>query len=148
MMARLHQFALNNVNRVKALLSQNGGELFRYIINGLVATAAHFTFLTILVEIAHIQSAGLANLIAAALSISVSFLGSRYFVFKNTKEPWFRQASKFVLLYASIALVHGAVMWLWADYLGFDYRIGFLFATCFQVAGSYFGNKYLVFSAD
>lgn len=137
--------ARNIVDRIKAALTRDGGEVFRYIVNGLVATAAHFSFLTILVEFFEVESAGLANLIAAALSISVSFLGSRYYVFKNTDQPWYRQASKFVLLYLSIALVHGAVMWLWSDHFGFDYRLGFLIATCFQVAGSYLGNKFLVF---
>lgn len=135
------------VRRIKEVISRDGGEVFRYIVNGLVATAAHFTFLSILIEFLQVESAGLANLMAAALSIGVSFLGSRYFVFKNTQQPWYQQASKFVLLYAGIALVHGAVMWLWSDHFGFDYRLGFLVATCFQVAGSYLGNKFLVFSS-
>lgn len=120
-------------------------EVLRYIVNGLVATAAHYAFLTINIEVIGMQSAGMANFIAACLAIVVSFLGSRYFVFKKTTEAIWSQAAKFGLLYLAIAMVHGGVMWLWSDHFGLDYRLGFLVATCFQVLGSYFGNKFLVF---
>lgn len=120
-------------------------EVLRYIINGLVATAAHYIILTVNVEVIGMESAGIANFIAACLAIGVSFLGSRYFVFQKTSEPIWSQATKFGLLYLAIAVVHGGVMWLWSDHFGLDYRMGFLVATCFQVLGSYFGNKYLVF---
>lgn len=122
-------------------------EVFRYIINGLVATAAHYLILTINVEVIGIQSAGVANFIAACLAICVSFLGSRYFVFRKTDEPILGQAAKFGLLYFVLALVHGGVMWVWSDHFGLDYRLGFLVATCVQVVSSFLGNKYLVFAA-
>lgn len=120
-------------------------EVFRYITNGLVATAAHYLILTFNVEVVGIQSAGLANFIAACMAICVSFLGSRYFVFRKTDEPILTQAAKFGLLYFVLALVHGGVMWTWSDHFGLDYRLGFLVATCIQVVSSFLGNKFLVF---
>lgn len=120
-------------------------EITRYIINGLLATGVHFSVLTFNMQIYVMQSAGMANLIAAIFGISASFLGSRYFVFKEHEAPVINQAMMFVVLYASIACVHGLVLFGWTDVYGYDYRIGFVFATIFQVALSYWGNKTLVF---
>ena len=120
-------------------------QLLRYIINGLVATAVHFAILTFNLEVLKIPSAGVANFIAACIAITVSFFSSRHFVFRATHAPVLRQAVFFVVLYGLLALAHGVILYLWTDRAGFDYRIGFLLATCVQVAGSYIGNKLVVF---
>jgi putative flippase GtrA len=121
-------------------------ELMRYIINGLVATAIHYGVLTFNLHVLAIPSAGAANLLAAIFGIAISFLGSRYFVFNRTDEAMLHQALKFSGLYGAIAIVHGCVLLVWTDWLGFDYRLGFLIATAFQVSLSYLGNKKLVFN--
>lgn len=120
-------------------------EILRYVSNGLIATGVHYGVLSVNLQILEMQSAGLANLIAAILGIATSFLGSRYFVFRNHEGGLYRQARSFLLLYAFIASLHGLTLFLWTDVSGFDYRIGFLLATCIQVAISYWGNKRLVF---
>ena len=117
----------------------------RYIVNGLVATAVHFAILTFNLEVLHMASAGLANFVAAILAISVSFMGSRHFVFRAAHAPVLRQAVFFVVLYTLIAVGHGLILYLWTDRAGLDYRLGFLVATGFQVACSFIGNKLLVF---
>lgn len=119
----------------------------RYIINGLLATCVHYAVLVILLELAQIGMAGVANLIAACFGIAISFLGSRHFVFQQIVESAWQQLMRFVPLYGLIAVVHTLVMWAWTDHLGWNYTIGFLVATSFQVAGSFFGNKYLVFKS-
>ena len=120
-------------------------ELLRYVANGLVATGVHFGVLSFNLHTLRIESAGLANLIAAIFGIVVSFLGGRYFVFLATKDGLLAQAAKFSGLYAAIALLHGSILFFWSDLLGFDYRVGFLIATGVQMISSYFGNKFLVF---
>jgi putative flippase GtrA len=120
-------------------------QVARYIINGLVATAVHFAILSFNIEVLHIPSAGVASFIAAICAMSVSFLGSRHFVFRAAHAPVLRQALFFILLYLLIAVGHGLILYLWTDRAGLDYRIGFLVATSFQVACSYFGNKIWVF---
>lgn len=117
----------------------------RYIINGLGATAVHYTVLSFNLKILGIPSAGLANLCAATAGISASFLGSRYFVFRSLDEAIVQQAAKFGLLYVAIAVLHGLVLYLWSDIGRLDYHMGFLFATGLQVILSYWGNKKLVF---
>lgn len=120
-------------------------EILRYGINGIVATAVHYWVLTFNLQVLAIPSAGMANMVAAFFGISISFLGSRYFVFRHKKEGFLAQAAKFGRLYGVFALLHGAALFLWSDWLGFDYRLGFLLATAVQIAGSYLGNKFLVF---
>ena len=118
----------------------------RYIINGLAATAVHYTVLVFNLEVLRFGSAGVANLLAAVVGISTSFLGSRYFVFPGAANSVASQVMRFSVLYIVLALMHGAVLHVWTDRLFLDYRIGFVIATMCQMVGSYFGNKILVFS--
>ena len=122
-------------------------ELLRYGINGVIATLVLFTALTFNLEILMMRSAGLANVLAAVAGITASFLGSRYFVFSTHNQGIGNQAIIFFGLYGLIALLHGLVLLIWTDWLGLDYRPGFLLATALQVSLSYAGNKFLVFKA-
>ena len=126
-------------------MSASSGAVLRYVINGLVATGVHFAVLAFNLHVLHFSSAGLANLTASVFGISASFVGSRYFVFPRTGEPIVEEALRFSALYGAIALLHGAVLLVWSDYFGLDYRVGFLLATVLQVSLSYLGNKFLVF---
>lgn len=83
---------------------------------------------------------------AAGIGVTCSFLGNRYFVFQKHEEGIATQAAKFTLLYLSIALLHGVIMFIWSDKLNLDYRVGFMIATCFQFLFSYMGNKKMVFN--
>ena len=120
-------------------------ELIKYVINGLVATAVHYGALTLNLEVLSMPSAGLANLIAACFGILTSFLGNRYFVFKQHESNIVSQAINFSLLYVAIAFLHGFILFVWSDWLKLDYRVGFLVATFFQFVLSYLGNKKMVF---
>ena len=120
-------------------------EFFRYVVNGVIATIVHFATLTVLLEVARLPLASLANVIAACFGIAVSFVGNRYFVFAGTSGSLAVHAAKFLGLYAAIALMHGAVLLILSDWLAFDYRLGFVIATFVQFILSYSGNKILVF---
>jgi putative flippase GtrA len=126
-------------------MKQQAAEVSRYVINGLVATAVHYGVLTVNLELLEFKSAGLANFVAATFGIATSFLGSRYYVFNRNQDQILHQALKFSGLYGAIAVLHGVFLFLWTDWQGLDYRIGFLFATGIQVSLSYLGNKFLVF---
>lgn len=117
----------------------------RYLINGGVATCVSFAVLNLCIRVAHIPSAGVANVIASVVGITASFLGNRYFVFPGTTESVWHQLARFWLLYAVLALLQGAVLYLWSDVAGLDYRIGFVIGTILQVVCSYFGGKHWVF---
>jgi putative flippase GtrA len=124
------------------------GEMLRFVVNGLFATSVHFAVLTFNLKVLGFGSAGLANLCAAVAGIAASFLGNRFFVFAGSaQQALLPQVIKFSGLYGAIAVLHGAVLWLWTDHLGLDYRLGFLLATAMQVSLSYLGNKLLVFKS-
>ncbi len=123
-------------------------EIIRYIINGIVATAVHFSVLTFNMEVMQMSSAGIANFIAAIFGITVSFLGSRYYVYREHTGTFISHAMKFTVLYASIAILHGFILYIWTDLYGLNWRIGFLVATAVQVTLSYIGNKIWVFTNE
>ena len=126
-------------------MNHHAREIIRYGINGVVATTVHYTVLTFSLQVLMMPSAGLANFVAAMFGITASFIGSRYYVFPKTGEGVLVQAAKFGGLYGAIAILHGLVLLIWTDWWGNDYRVGFVLATGLQVAGSYVGNKLLVF---
>lgn len=118
----------------------------RYVLNGLFATAVHFGILSGLVFVWQGQWAGVANFLAAVVGITVSFLGNRYFVFGSGARTLPQQLIRFLPLYGALAVLHGVILFVWTDWLGLDYRIGFLVGIVIQVISSYLANKYWVFS--
>jgi len=131
--------------RVEIATKLNHKQIIRYVINGLAATIVHFAALTFQLRFLEMHSAGIANMLAAIVGITFSFLGNRYYVFQSCDEHIFKQAPKYFLLYSLIAGLHGIILYLWSDVWGNDYRTGFLFAVLLQVVLSYLGNKYLIF---
>nr|WP_237049568.1 GtrA family protein [Lysobacter oculi] len=127
------------------IVSGTQGEVARYIANGLVATLVHYCVLEANMSLLDMRSAGVANGVAAVFGIAVSFLGSRYFVFPGRTDGALMQLSRFLPVYAILALMHMLFLRAWSDHFGFDYRVGFLIATALQVAVSFLANKLLVF---
>ena len=121
-------------------------EAARYVLNGLVATAVHFSVLMVNLEVLGMRSAGAANGVAAVFGITASFLGSRYFVFHGTDGRFVQEGFQFVLVYAGIAALHALILFAWTDRGHLDYRIGFVLATGVQVTISYLANKKWVFA--
>lgn len=117
----------------------------RHVLNGLMATVVHFAVLSFNLFVLQFESAGLANLVAALFGASASFVGSRHYVFRAAHGHAIRQAASFALLYGLIAVMHGAILYVWTDLHALDYRTGFIIATCAQVVVSYVGNKTWVF---
>lgn len=117
----------------------------RYVFNGIAATCVSYAVLYACLHLAHIPSAGASNLLAAIAGITASFFGNRHFVFPGSRESVWHQLARFWLLYAVLALMQGAVMFIWTDLAGLDYRLGFLLGTFLQMVCSYFGGKQWVF---
>ncbi len=134
------------LNLIAQWRDSRAAEATRFVINGLVATGVHFAFLTFGLEVLHIPLAALANFFAALFGITVSFLGSRYFVFRGHTEGLFTQATRFAGLYFVIACFHAALLFVITDWLKIDFRVGFLIATGMQMTLSYLGNRSLVFA--
>ena len=118
----------------------------RFILNGLFATGVHYSALTGLLLAWDGRQAGIANFLAALVGITVSFLGNRYFVFGGGSRTLLQQLVRFLPLYGALAVVHGLILFVWTDWLGLDYQIGFLIGIVVQVVCSYLANKFWVFS--
>lgn len=123
-------------------------EPVRYVVNGLIATFVHYSVLNFNILVLNIESAGIANFIAAIFGIMTSFIGSRYFVYKNHTNSLSSQVLRFIFLYGSIAVLHGFVLHIWTDIYSLNYHLGFVVATLLQVSLSYVGNKVLVFKNE
>ena len=124
---------------------QKFSTVVKYSLNGMVATLIHFVTLKLCLEIIEIPSAGISNAIGSAVGISASFLGNRYFVFNERIASLHKQALRFVILYALIALWNGFFLFLWSDIFLRSYQWGFVISAVVQFVLSYFGNKLLVF---
>lgn len=126
--------------------NERTAEVARFILNGLAATAVHFTVLSVAIQVLLISPAALANFIAAIFGITVSFLGNRYFVFRSHTERIVAQVLRFIGLYVTIAFLHAGLLGIFTDWLGIDFRISFVIATAMQVAVSYLANRRFVFA--
>lgn len=120
-------------------------EIKRFVFNGLIATGVHYASLLFFMEFFELRSVVLANITAALLGITVSFIGSRYYVFRNIDKTFHVQFFQFSSLYLSILIIHTVTLYVWSEIYGFDYKVGFFVATSLQVFMSYIGNKLLVF---
>lgn len=126
-------------------LEPRTAEVVRFVINGLIASAVHYAALSFNLQVLEMSSAGLANFFAAWFGIAASFIGSRFFVFRNKEEAMAQQAMRFLASYAAIACLHGLLLYAWTDRLHLDYTVGLILAAMMQAVLSYLGNKLLVF---
>ena len=92
-----------------------------------------------------INTIAFANMAACFFGILVSFLGNKYVVFKSVSGNLSGQFIHFSLLYSFVAIFHGIFIYIWADFNGFNYRVGFLIATALQFLITYNYNKVLIF---
>ncbi|MEK8020014.1 MAG: GtrA family protein [Candidatus Parabeggiatoa sp.] len=117
---------------------------WKFIANGLVATAVNYCVLAFLVDVIELSHIWMAGFVAAIAGISASFIGNRHFVFRST-APIVGELLRFKTLYAVTALFQVIFLALWSDVLALDYRLGFILVTGLSVFISYHGNRILVF---
>jgi putative flippase GtrA len=113
--------------------------------NGCFATIVHYGFLEFNLNVLMLSTIAFANVIACCFGILVSFLGNKYIVFKSISGSFSGQLFHFFLFYCFVAIFHGTFIYIWADFNGYNYRIGFLIATALQVLITYNYNKILIF---
>ena len=61
----------------------NFKEIYLFLTNGIIATVTHFIILFVFVENNLFSYVSFSYFFAAIISISISFLGNKYFVFQN-----------------------------------------------------------------
>ena len=139
--------AIRNFFKAKTQTEPFIQEIFLFLINGLLATSIHFVALILFVNFAGL-SYGLSNFFSFLVGSISSFIGNKFFVFKDKKS--FRttlQFIKFFSVYLALALEHGIALYWWSDINEYNYLVGFLLITIFNVIISFIFNKYLIFNA-
>ena len=112
-------------------------EFARYLINGFVATFVHYASLNVAIYALGDKNLIEINTLAAFLGILVSFIGSRYFVFKKYNQSVFFQLVKFFIFYIFLSILHSGVMYIFVYLFYFDYRLAFIPATVPDLAKLY-----------
>jgi putative flippase GtrA len=120
-------------------------EIFRYGLNGLIATGVHYLVLYSCIEIYKFDLIGLANFCASLVGISISFFGNRYLVFKNNNQKISTQFIKFISIFSVVAFLHGCFLYVWSDIFENNYNYGFAIAVAIQFILGYFASKYIIF---
>jgi putative flippase GtrA len=121
-------------------------EKIKFLINGLIATSIHLLVLYVCVNFLMVAYYGLSNFIGAVLGTAYSFLGNKFYVFKNSSGDVLVQSTKFIGLYSCLAVNHGAFLYYWSDFAQYNYILGFLLITILNTVFSFFINKYKVFA--
>jgi putative flippase GtrA len=129
---------------MKDLIINN--EKIRFVINGLIATSIHFLVLYLCVDFLMVAYYGISNLIGAIFGTVYSFLGNKFYVFKDSNSNIFVQSSKFIGLYTCMAINHGAFLYYWSDIFNYNYMLGFLLITTLNTVLSFLVNKYKIFT--
>jgi len=117
--------------------------LSRYALVGLVATAAHYALLVLLVEWAAAPP-GPAALLGAFVGAGGAYLGNRSYTFSNTEMPHGQSALRFAAIaglgaVANAAVVGGGVA------LGLHYLLAQVIATALVVLATYHLNRIWTF---
>ena len=120
-------------------------QLVRFILIGLLATGVHYGLLRLLVDVAQVPSAGVANGLAAIGGIATSYLGNRLFVFRHDGAQG-AALVRFLAVYALVIGLHTGFIALWSDLLGWPLTVGFILATGGSAVTTFLANKYFVFS--
>jgi putative flippase GtrA len=121
--------------------------IWRFLVSGLVATGVHFIILTLLIEMAHVRSAGIANGCAAVVGIATSYLGARFYVF-GSDLPVVQTLPRFLVTTAAVACLHTLIVAVWTDVWRLPYVIGFLIATGASTVLNFLANRFIVFSGQ
>ncbi len=121
-------------------------ETYKFIINGLFATLVHFLVLLILISFSPLNY-GFSNFIGYIFSITSSFLGNKFFVFKDSNNKHaFTQVIKFIFLYIFLAINSGFALYIWTDINKYNFVIGFLGITALNTIISFLVNKFLIYN--
>ena len=119
------------------------GEILRFGVVGLIATATHFLVLWLSIEMAGAPKA-LANGLAFLVALSVTYLGQSRWVFRAARRNATR-ALRFIVTAVGGFIANVVIMAFAIGPLGWSYRAGFVAAVCIVPALSYLASRHWVF---
>ncbi|MBL8536849.1 MAG: GtrA family protein [Hyphomonadaceae bacterium] len=119
-----------------------GRQLARFAVAGVIATAAHYSVLIALIELAHAPPV-FSTTTGYCVGIVVSYLLNRRFTFKSD-APVARSFAKYAAFYGVGMVLNGAIF---AALLSIDvwYLAAQITATAIVMVWNYFGARFVAF---
>ncbi|MEM8572003.1 MAG: GtrA family protein [Pseudomonadota bacterium] len=132
--------------RLEQILQLDPGEILRFAMVGIGATATHFGVLTLAVEAFGINPA-VANGLAFCIAVCVTYLGQSYWVFSSRSASPSRMA-KFLATAFGGMVANVAIMAASVDLFGLPYQVGFAISLVVVPASTFLANKFWVFGTS
>ena len=133
---------MNPVPRLRALFP--AGQVIRFGVTGILATATHYAVLRFGVETLGIHPA-LATVSAFCLAVMASCIGQSHWVFRRKLDNA-RGLGRFLATATGGLLANVAIMFAAVDLLGLHYLAGFLTALFVVPAGTFAAGRFWVFA--
>ena len=118
-------------------------QVLRFAVVGVIATATHYSILTALVEIRHVNKI-VATTIGYAIGTIVSYVLNRRFTFDARGTPVVKSFAKFAVLYGVGAFLNGAIFGALV-HAGLFYLFAQVIATGIVLFWNFLGARYIVF---
>jgi putative flippase GtrA len=118
-------------------------QVLRFAAVGVFATAVHYSILTALVEIGHVNKI-MATTIGYSIGTIVSYALNRRFTFSARGTPIMRSFAKYAVLYGIGALLNAAIFGALV-HVGLYYLIAQVAATAIVLFWNFLGARFLVF---
>lgn len=123
------------------------GEIVRFGVTGVAATAAHFAFFALFFDVMGLY-APFANGLATVFASVVSYVGQRYWVFGARAASANRaRILRFAVSLGVAAISHAAIIWVALHLFGLDPYVGVMLAVLIVPAMSFAINRFWVFGA-
>jgi len=106
----------------------------------------HFSFLFIAVEVIEISLISLSNLVASFFGVSSSFLLNRHYVFRTVRKSFYTAYFHFIVANTVTISLTSFLFLGWSDWLGWDYKVGFLLIYILVAMLNYVLYKKVIFN--
>lgn len=118
-------------------------QVLRFAVVGVIATAVHYSILTALVEIGHVNKIA-ATTIGYVFGTIVSYVLNRRFTFEARGTPVMKSFAKYALLYGIGALLNAAIFGALVQ-AGLYYLLAQVIATGIVLFWNFLGARFVVF---
>jgi putative flippase GtrA len=118
-------------------------QVLRFAVVGVVATAVHYSILTALVEIGHVNKI-VATTIGYTIGTIVSYALNRRFTFQARGTPVVASFAKYAVLYGIGAVLNAAIFGALV-HAGLHYLLAQIAATGIVLFWNFLGARFVVF---
>jgi len=121
-------------------------QFIKFCIIGGIAAIIHFSILHTFTEWLKIWYI-ISNTFGFVISAIFNFLANKFWTFRNTLKgrEIFKQLSKFTMVLVSGLVINNIIIYLVTEFVGFDYRLSWVFATGVVTFWNFSLNRFWTF---